>query len=227
MPDVCHVGYKTAMARWKLAVGIAVEPPASPFLQSLFDYGHKTEAVALGVLQELDVLPTRNASLCALEETGFWVNSRMPSLGATPDGMWCGYDENHVPMWREPVEVKCPIDSGTTLPGSDKFARYKIQLEVQCRVTGAAAGHLFVYGDDLKNCHEDEATRQSSYYYFHEADDALWDIICMYHRRHQDACLYNTAPSRATADVKRPMIKWMEEQQSLFNRRLFRKTKYS
>lgn len=228
MPDVCHVGYKTALMRWKIATGKQTELVPSGFLKQLLDYGRNTEAIALRVLEELELLPIYDAdALVALEPTGFWVNDEIPLLGATPDGMWCGYGADGRLLWREPVEIKCPKDTGTTLPGSKKLTSYQIQLETQCRITGAGTGHLFVYGDDIENHVEDDPETQSSYYYRHDTDPELWSIMNHYRHFHVNCCQGDIQPPRATEVITGPINRWIDADRRAFNQRLSVLTKYS
>lgn len=223
LPDICHVGYKTAIKRWKIATGIDPEPLATGYLKQLLDYGRNTEKAALGILRELGVMDRGRSEhhLVAMEETGFWVNDAYPKLGATPDAVLRGYDDSGACVWTEPIEVKCPKDTTHKVPGSEEWTRYIIQLECQCRVLDAIAGHLFIYG----NNEEDDS--QYSYYWYHQRDDALWSVITHYHTRYIWYCITHQQPPRATETEKFEIVRWMDDDRKAFNRRLFYPTKYS
>jgi len=230
VPDVCHVGYKTAKMRWKIATWQVPREVFSAYQQKLLEYGHQTEAVAMGVLQHLGLMDrgrTTESVHTRVEETGFWVNGAIPNVGATPDALLRGYDRaTNELLWTECIEIKAPQDTGSKYPGTEAWARYVIQLEVQCRIVDTPAGHLFVYGNpDSPRSGPDDP--QYSLYYYHERDDELWAVITHYCEQYVRCCMTDTEPPRATVAERYLIDRWMESDRRAFNQRLFVRTKYT
>jgi hypothetical protein len=186
VPDVCYVGYVSIHKRLRYASGAEKQPEASAFAKQIMQHGVDNEEEAAQVLCELMGWPK-------LQDTGFWLNPDVdPLLGATPDKLRNG---------REPVEIKCPQNIETALPGTDKFTKFAIQLMVQMAILESKVGHLFVYG----KCNGDD-----SFYVCFPWDYALWDAIQHYIKVYRDCLRRNVPPPKGTQEVKYRINSWTQ-----------------
>lgn len=148
LPTLLGVGYTTRKDLWRQKA-LGVVPTFSPYVRALMDRGNRLEPEARNLFTYWYGHPVR--------ETGFHANG---ARGGSPDGLVQMPDGSV-----ECLEIKCPDKLDSVDYWNDKWLRYRIQLEMCMRYTGAQRGHLFIF-------HQ----KQGFKHWIVERDDILWRI---------------------------------------------------